>query len=327
MENEELVRVDKECCTFCPYCLIDKEGNIRVLIPHKNELNEYNPEKVIDNNMAANNAGANVIHDLQESLLSNQKLEAQITELQEKLSVCYAKEAKYEESIAKLKTAIRNLSESASSVRALQGKINTLTEELNNKDLALNAEKEKVQSVLKEQSFRTEQHSKLSEAISAKDLELNKANSKINSLNERLEIMKRESIAEKDLLTESLAEVKKNLAIKTTEYSTKLANSNKLVEQYRTTAKTAVNRYINSQAIMLGVSANEIKNKLPENYSFNDIDTVCESLRDFKLKVSKLPITLDNNTRVKITESKQTIVPSSLDDQIDESLIKLAKLN
>ena len=40
-----------------------------------------------------------------------------------------------------------------------------------------------------------------------------------------------------------------NLTIKTNEYTTKLANSNKLVEQYRNTAKTAVSKYIDSKAL------------------------------------------------------------------------------
>ena len=107
------------------------------------------------------------------------------------------------------------------------------------------------------------------------------------------------------------------------------ARSNALVEQYRKTAKNAVSKYINLQAHMLGVSENEIKNKLPENYSFNDIDSVCEGLKDFSLKVSKLPINIENKNNIKMTikESKEPIVPTSrLDDSIDDDLLKLAKL-
>lgn len=289
---------------------------------------EYNHDSVIDKqDIAANNAGASLVKDLQESLLANQKLEAQVTELQEKLSVCYAKEAKYDEDIAKYKSAIRNLSESANNAKALKSKIDSLTEELNKKDLAIQAEQEKRERIVEKHQLGIKRQSSLTESISAKSEELRKANAEISSLNEKLEKANQLAEAEKSELKESIAEHKKNLTIKTTEYSNKLSNANKLVEQYRTTAKTAVNKYIDLQANMLGINSNEIKNKLPSNYSFNDIDTICESLRDFKLKVSNLPIDLET-TRVSIKESKEPIMPKStrVDDCVDESLLRLAKL-
>jgi len=89
---------------------------------------EYTPEKVIDKSeLAAKDTGASMVKDLQESLLAQRKLEAHMTGLQEKLSVCYAKEAKYEEEIVKLKNAVRNLSESVTNAKALQGKVEKLT--------------------------------------------------------------------------------------------------------------------------------------------------------------------------------------------------------
>ena len=51
----------------------------------------------------------------------------------------------------------------------------------------------------------------------------------------------------------------------------------------------SVDRYIKSQAVRLGVSVNEIKNRLNESYTFDDIDEVCESLQSYKLNMSKLP--------------------------------------
>ena len=292
---------------------------------------EYLHENVKDNtqDIAANNAGASLVKELQDSLLAKQKLEAQMTELQEKLSVCYAKEAKYEEDIAKYKAAIRNLSESATSAKALQSKIDNLTEELSKKDLAIKAEQDKVQRVLDKQQASISRQSSLTESISAKNAELKEVKAEVTKLNEQLETFKTEAETEKEALNEAIAEQKKNLTIKTTEYNTKLTRANKLVEQYRTTAKTAVSKYIDLQATMLGVSPNEIKNKLPENYSFNDIDSVCEGLRDFNLKVSNLPVNLQQNRikKVVVTESKESIMPKSrFDDTVDESLLHLANL-
>jgi len=147
----------------------------------------------------------------------------------------------------------------------------------------------------------------------------------IRDLNEEFKSFKQESIERENSLNESLEEVKKNLTIKTNEYNSKLANANKLVEQYRKTAKTAVNKYIESQALRLGINANEIKNKLSENYSFSDIDEICESLSNFNLTVSSLPLDLQKG-RIKIQESKEPLLKTNPNDIVDDSLLRLANL-
>lgn len=295
----------------------------------KLNLSEYTSEKSIDkeDNGAANDVGAGIIKELQESLLKQQTLEAQITELQEKLSVSYAKEAKYDEDIAKYKNAIRNLSESASNAKALQSKVSSLEEELKSKDSQIQKEKEKQSKLLEKNEIEINRQNLLNESISKKAAQLNKANNEIRKLNEDINSLRESFNAEKESLQEDLAEVKKNLNIKSTEYSTKLANANKLVEQYRQTAKIAVNRYIESKASVLGISTNEIVNKLPRNYSFTDIDSICESLGDYKLRVSTLPFNLQESKKVVVKESKEPLLPKRSDDTIDASLLRMAGLD
>ena len=296
-----------------------------------NNLNiGFNSEKSEDkSNIAANNAGATLVKELQESLLAKQKAEAQILELQEKLSVCYAKEAKYEEDIVKYKSTIRNLSESASNVKALQNKIEVLNESLVQKDELIKKEKLKNTQFMQTQNLNDIKKSKLTESLNSKSAELKEALNKNTLLEKKMLNLKSDFQQKENQLNESLAEVKKNLTIKTTEYNNKLTNANKLIEQYRRTAKTAVNKYIESKSIMLGVTSQEIKNKLPENYSFDDIDKICESLSDYKLNLSKLPVNLSSsNMRIKVTESKETIGPLKYNDadDYDDSLLSLAGL-
>lgn len=287
---------------------------------------EYTPEKVIDKSeLAANDDGATMVKELQDSLLAQRNLETRMTELQEKLSVCYAKEAKYEEDISKYKNAIRNLSESVSNAKALQGKVEKLTEELNNKDLIIKQEQEKYQRLIEKHRVGIDRQSSLTESISAQTSKLREKDNVIRNLNESIRAIRQDAEERENSLNESLAEVKKNLTIKTTEYNNKLANANKLVEQYRATAKTAVNKYIESQAVRLGISADEIKGKLPSNYSFNDIDLICENLSQFNLTVSNLPLSLQKG-KIKITESKEPLVKQNSDDRVDESLLRLANL-
>ena len=287
---------------------------------------EYTPEKVIDKSeLAAKDTGASMVKDLQESLLAQRKLEAHMTGLQEKLSVCYAKEAKYEEEIVKLKNAVRNLSESVTNAKALQGKVEKLTEELNQKDLIIKQEQDKYQKLVEKRRIDINRQSSLNESISSQANKLKEKETMIRDLNEEFKSFKQESIERENSLNESLEEVKKNLTIKTNEYNSKLANANKLVEQYRKTAKTAVNKYIESQALRLGINANEIKNKLSENYSFSDIDEICESLSNFNLTVSSLPLDLQKG-RIKIQESKEPLLKTNPNDIVDDSLLRLANL-
>lgn len=289
---------------------------------------EYTSEKSIDTkepNTAAIDNGATMVKELQESLLAQQKLETQITDLQEKLSVCYAKEAKYEEDLVKYKNTIVNLSDQVKQVKVLKTKVESLTEDVSKKDLQLKEEREKSNRILNKQKLGIERQSSLTESLSAKNRELIEANSQIRSLTEKLNQIKKSNLEERHQLEENLADMKKNLTIKTTEYSTKLSNSNKLIEQYRNTAKTAVNKYIESKAIMIGVNKDEILNKLPNNYSFNDIDRICENLAEFSLKVSNLSFDLGKVKRASITESKDnSIIKSNEDDIIDDSLLRLA---
>lgn len=308
---------------------IDKasEDDKKVMKETLENLNiEYTPEKVIDK--AANDVGATMIKDLQESLLAKEQAEAKVLELQEKLSVCYAKEAKYEEDISKYKTTIRNLSESVSKAKALEAKLNGLNEELAQKDLTIKEEQDKFKKALAQQRADIEKQSSLTESISNKNNLIREKESKIRALNEEFNSFKKVSQEKEKSLNESIAEMKKNLTIKTTEYNNKLAQSNNLVEQYRKTAKAAVNKYIDSQALRLGVNANEIKNKLPENYSFNDIDSICEGLGKFSLSVSNLPFNLQKGKTI-IKESKEPInkyINANTDDSVDDSLLRLANL-
>ena len=104
------------------------------------------------------------------------------------------------------------------------------------------------------------------------------------------------------------------------------------MERYKLIAKTAVDKYIAVQANTLGIPATDIKTKLNENYSFNDIDRVCESFKSYNFNISKLPFSMDTNTnskiRVNMKGSADPIVPKSFrDDDIDPQLLSVAGLD
>ena len=113
--------------------------------------------------------------------------------------------------------------------------------------------------------------------------------------------------------------------------SDKLVKAEQLIEKYKNTAKKAVDKYISVQATRFGINESDIKRRLPDNFSFADIDRVCESFKTYKGNLDRLPFSLNetkkNNVKVKVTESVETIMPTNgVDDSIDEGLMSLAGL-
>ena len=262
--------------------------------------------------------------ELQEALKENNELANTITSLQEKLSVSYAKEAELQEEVSKYSKSIRRLTNDARQLPSLKAKISSLNEELNSvqdqlskKDIALKQARNNSLKVFENNKI-------LNEKYSDEQSQVTKLSHKLTSLTESYENEKKE-------LNENIADLKNTIEIKNKEYSQKLQKSNTLVEKYKKIASKAVDKYIDSQALMLGITKNEIKNRLSESYSFDEIDAVCEDLKEYKLNISKLPFrttNLNENIQMKITPSKnETILPAnSFGDEVDEQLMNLAGL-
>lgn len=310
------------------------EADKKVMTETLETLNlDYNTDSVDDDianegeETAADNNGA-VVESLQVAVKQKQELENKVLDLQEKLSVSYAKETRLEEQIVKYSKAISNLSNTAKKVTALQEKINSLTEELNKEkeySQQLNGKISRFENISKKEKGLKES---LKQTVSNKDVEISKLNESIESLTESKNLMQNDNIR----LMEQISTLKKDAELKKTEYSKKLEQSNKLVEKYKKIANKAVERYIESQADRIGVSAKEIQNKLPESYTFQDIDSICEDLQGYRLTLSKLPFSttkgnLNESVKINVKSSQnESIIPGetfNADDEIDEMLKSL----
>lgn len=272
-----------------------------------------------DDKKAAEDDGANILNELQEALERQQKLETQIRSLQEKLSVCYTKEARFGDVLSSVKN---ELAESKKTVTTLTTKNQELNESLKEAKKTVTETASKLQLVESKLTEARLQSTSLNEG-------LNSRSKTITSLNEKLETMRKTHEAEKKQLedknknlVESLNEAQADIKIIRGQTSAKLASSQQLVEKYKRIAKTAVDKYIASQAVKIGVSVDDIKNKLNENYSFKDIDTVCESLKSYKLAANALPFNLTQPTapKMKIRESKEAINSGEFDYQVDDDI-------
>ena len=295
----------------------------------------------VNENSAADNDGA-LITELQEALQKQVELELQIKSLQEKLSVCYTKEARYVKVLESTKADLsaansateaekvncQKLAENLDSKKAIISELNqeikSLNENLENKDSEINKLNESIKAI-KSSSTR------LNESVDAKNTQIKKLQESIKSQKATFEKEAANMKKQNEQLNESLQDAKKDSQIIKSEANAKITKCNQLVEKYKSIAKTAVDRYIECKATTLGISASEIKNRLKENYSFNDIEKVCEDLQRYKLNMKALPFDINSKNRIKmkINESKTITDPAisdnGVDDEIDEALSSFMK--
>ena len=290
-------------------------------VNNKTNLIESKEESKKD--ITAEDNGVYLVKELQNQIKENKELKESYKAAQEQLSVCYAKEAKYKEMIEKANQSSLN----EERINALNSEIKILKEQLESKE---------------KQLLRTrERCSQLTEAVKTKDNEkvkainesINSSKNEIKSLTEKLSKERADSQKQLNSLKESLAEAEKNSTIKNNEYLAKIQKAKSIVEKYKTIAHNTLTKYIESKAIMLGVSSDDITRRLTENYTLDDIDQVCEDLQGYELALSKLPVVLKENMnkgnlKVKVTESKEPIRPKTgFDDEVDESLLRMAGLD
>lgn len=295
-------------------------------------INLYdNPSQTIDcdyiaedqTNGAVDNTKV-LFEELQNALKENRELAVTVTSLQEKLSVSYAKEVELKEEVEKQRKSIKKLSSDAKALGSLRIKVSNLTEELSKSNAQLNNQKEKNSQIYSQYVGEKNVNRSLNEQMSTKV-------SEVNNLDKKISLLENRYARQVSKLNEDITELEKAKENQQKEYSQKLSSANKLVEKYKKIASRAVDKYIDSKALMLGVSSQEIKNRLSESYTFDEIDNVCETLRDYKINMSRLPFSsmkLNENIQMKATPSQnESILPANNSgDEVDDQLRSLAGL-
>lgn len=248
-----------------------------------------------------------IFEELQTVLKQRQEAEQKVIELNEKLSVCYAKEESVNNRVNSLKAQIEKLTESSNQVAALKTKVSKLKEDLDLKTKELENLNKRISTNVNARKALTEDVNSKQDMITKLNEELKTSSNTIQSLNTQIE------------------DLKKDLQLNKNSYSKKLEKSNKLVENYKKITTNVVNRYIESQALKLGISSNEIKNKLPESYNIDDIDSICEDLQSYKLNMSKLPFSTMQSVKVtpKSINADSLLPKGAEDDFVDAQLLSL----
>ena len=213
----------------------------------------------------------------------------------------------------------------------LEEEVASLKESLQAEQQTVAGQKQRIERLVKAKNSATKNSAVITESVSAKSKELNALNEELKSQKTLLENTKKEYEEKLKNVTESL-ERDKAEAIKV--QNTLVENFNKekkLKEGYKNFANKAANKYIEVKAMMLGLSSKDIKRKLGESYTLDDVDQVCESLKEYQLNVNRLPFGVNDKVSFKVNESRSTnrVARSQSvdeDDSISEGLIKLANL-
>lgn len=287
---------------------------------HK-QAEKEDSEKTPDNlDEAKDNGSDELIKSLQEAITEKSKLEAQVKDLQEKLAASDARASKSEEDLSGYKATTVKMSKLVVENKDLKDKVSTLEEELAAKTKANEGLQSRISRLISEKkSEQTANEGKLTESLSRKDAE-------IKLLNENFEEVKSGFEQTVKELNESIETLKAESISKEEEFSKELAKETRLKEGYRKLAQSTANRYIESKAVMLGVRVEDIKGKLPADYTVDDIDSVCESLQSYQVNMNKLPFNVEKKVKVKVSKStNESLNPNSdMEDDVDESLYRLA---
>jgi len=282
-------------------------------------------EQTTDKLEEANNDGSEeIIKSLQEALKAKSELEAQVKQLQEQLAVSDAKVGTLEETVSGYKSTTVKMSTLAVNNKEMEEKISTLEEQLDAKSKTIESQKLRISKLVteKKESMRKESDTaSLNESLSKKDAE-------IKSLNENFDEIKKEYESKIQELNESIETLKIDSESNDKELRKQLADETRLKESYHKLANNTMKAYIESKAIMLGVDSSKIIERLPKHCTVSDVDSICESLQSYELDMNKLPFSVDRKVKVTVSKStNESLNPmSGVEDDVDESLLRLAKL-
>ena len=293
-EEDDFVELFHEI--VCPICVDQPEETPEVV----NDIEvEEKPEE-------AGDVGSDeLIEQLQNLLKENNQLKEELKTIQSEKAVRNTEVSKLNEQLTNYKAIAASAGKKALSLRSLETTNSDLTKE--NASLKESLEKNKTDTFTFVEKITT-----LTESL--KDVE-----AKAKASDE-----------EKGKLKDELETYKKSTTSKLTEANARIVKAKKLIEKYKGFAHDAADRYIERRALGLGISKNEIINRLSESYTLDDVDRVCEDLQAYSLNVSTLPFALQKTSKaraqIRESTSKDPLrnVDKNYDDEVDDFLLDLA---
>lgn len=260
--------------------------------------------------MAAESDGANMLKDLQESIEKSIVLEEENAALRDKVTAVSNRETKLVEELEKVKATVRRLSIKTQQSSVSESKIKEYTaqiEQLNEKYQSLELKHKKL---LEARETILESKSSIKES-----LEQGKKENSI--LKEALVKTKEELQGRIEKLRAVNESIKKDLIIESKKAERKLSEAININKNLNSKLKESLDAYISIVCRQRGIEEQDVKNRLSESYSIQDVDSVVERLSDYKLRIDSLPFAT-SKVGVSINGSKEPIFESKSKIRIDE---------
>lgn len=289
--------------------------------PHETEGGEEDSIAVDYTDDIADSSGMDLVDNLQAALKEINDLKMQLFDLNEQISVSNTKETRLENQISKLQNALKKSRESSKVAEAMKHQLLSMKEQLENSVVEQQRQKKLAESYKSKLNDAKSTRTQLNESVETDKKVIESLQRKIKSLQESMDkngVQSRELI---DSLQQEVTELKNDSKLKHSQYTKKLTESTQQINKYKNIAQKAVDKYIECKCTALGISPNDVKNRLTESFSFKEIDEVCESLRGYNLNISKLPFQLFNVKNVSMKENLQQRKLTNPDDVVDNSLL------
>ena len=259
----------------------------------------------------AADGGADVANSLKEALKANAGKDREIKELKERLAVGDAKVSELEGESARQKSAMARMSKVALRAKEAERKVSALEERLKARDARLR---------LLSAKAREADGAGLRESLAKKDGEIAALSKQVEEL--------RKGNAE---LKSSLGKAKGASLRESASLKERAEKAEKSAAGYMALAEKAASRYLETKATAFGISPRDVRRRLPENYTLDDIDRACESLRSYSLRVGKLPFAVGDGATIAVRESKSgsrlSLPKGNGDDDLDEATLRLAGIS
>lgn len=281
----------------------DSEMSDNIDEPKAEEANsedEANPEAEENSEEAIDDGTDETLESLKEMIRQNDALKTELKNLKEEKTVSDAEVKTLKEENEKYKIGFGRASELASKAMKFEKEVRGLKEQLTQKDTQINELKGRAASA-----------AKLTESM-------NENASRVKTLQEKLTTINAEHAKEVEKLNEEVAQSNRKLAERT-----------KVAKAYKDKFAAVLTRYVESKASMLGVKPSDITRKLNENYTIDDVDSICEELLTQNVNMSRLPIGIGRSSKVVVKESANKPARAASTDggyEIDDSLLELAGL-
>lgn len=259
----------------------------------------------------AADGGADVANSLKEALKANAGKDREIKELKERLAVGDAKVSELERESAMQKSAMARMSKVAVRAKEAERKVSALEERLKARNERLRLLSAKAREV---------DGPGLRESLAKKDGEIAALSKQVEEL--------RKGNAE---LESSLGKAKGASLKESASLRERAEKAEKSAAGYMALAEKAAGRYLETKATAFGISPKDVRRRLPENFTLDDIDRACESLRSYSLRVGKLPFAVGDGATIAVKESKSgsrlSLPKGNGDDDLDEATLRLAGIS